>query len=43
MNVEHRQGKASPSDATPPILDQVNSLIDQYFIHIAITILFIAS
>jgi hypothetical protein len=31
LDGEHRQTNASPSIATPPIIDQVNSLIAQYF------------
>jgi hypothetical protein len=32
---------ATPSDATPPILDQVNSLVAQYFSRIAFAVLFL--
>jgi hypothetical protein len=42
--IEHRQVNASPSDATPQILDQVNSSIDHYFSRIVFAVLlFIAS
>jgi hypothetical protein len=44
LDDEHSQAIASPSDATPPILDQVNSLVTQYFSRIAFAVLlFIAS
>jgi hypothetical protein len=41
LDDEHSQAIASPSDATPPILDQVNSLVAQYFSRIAFAVLFL--
>jgi hypothetical protein len=40
LDDEHSQAIASPSDATPPIIDQVNSSIGQYFSRIAFAVLF---